>query len=193
MFLRWPNPEWTSMTFRPFDLLTLCTLGSHGKIKVYSLYCTVLYHIVPYCGLDQYTPLVEVNQAICAWSFRQKVFWVVVVVGGWHCNYSNKLQAHSWARLINNRALKSFPSRQEIDKSLKSKKLQISYIFATLCLLYRVIDMPIFIFRFSCLTSECHPLINKDIFTLVMMTMKKSRWFQWRNVLRIAVTKSNWR
>ena len=26
-----------------FDLLTLCTLGSHGKIKVYSLYCTVLY------------------------------------------------------------------------------------------------------------------------------------------------------
>ena len=39
----------------------------------------VLYHIVPYCGLDQYTPLVEVNQAIYAWSFRQKVLWV----GGW--------------------------------------------------------------------------------------------------------------
>ena len=48
------------------------------------LYCIVLYCIVLYCtystGLDQYTPLVEVNQAICAWSFRQKVFWVVVVV-----------------------------------------------------------------------------------------------------------------
>ena len=98
---------------------------------------------------------------------------------------------HSWARLINNRALESFPSRQEIDKSLKSKKLQISSIFATLRLLYRVIDMPIFIFRFSCLISECHQLVNKDMFTLVMMMMKKSRWFQSRNVLRIAVTKSN--
>ena len=93
----------------------------------------------------------------------------------------------------NNRALISFPSRQEIDKSLKSKKLQISSIFATLRLLYRVIDIPIFIFRFSCLISECHQLVNKDIFTLVMMMTKKSRWFQSRNVLRIAVTKSNWR
>ena len=73
------------MTFRPFDLLTLCTLGSSVLSVLYCTipYCTVLYHIVPYCGLDQYTPLVEVNQAICAWSFRQKVFWwVVVVVGG---------------------------------------------------------------------------------------------------------------
>ena len=82
MFLRWPNPEWTSMTFRPFDLLTLCTLGSSVLSVLYCtiLYCTVLYHIVPYCGLDQYTPLVEVNQAIYAWSFRQKVLWWVVVV-----------------------------------------------------------------------------------------------------------------
>ena len=53
-------------------------IASNFKCTV--LCCTVLYHIVPYCGLDQYTPLVEVNQAICAWSFRQKVFWVVVVV-----------------------------------------------------------------------------------------------------------------
>ena len=70
------------MTFRPFDLLTLCTLGSSVLSVLYCTipYCTVLYHIVPYCGLDQYTPLVEVNQAIYAWSFRQKVFWVVVVV-----------------------------------------------------------------------------------------------------------------
>ena len=43
---------------------------------------TVLYHIVPNCGLDQYTPLVEVNQAIYAWSFRQKVFWWVGGGGG---------------------------------------------------------------------------------------------------------------
>ena len=28
------------------------------------LYCTILYHTVPYYGLDQYIPLVEVNQAI---------------------------------------------------------------------------------------------------------------------------------
>ena len=34
--------------------------------------------------------------------------------------------------MIENRALVSFPSHQEIDKSLKSKKLQISSIFATL-------------------------------------------------------------
>ena len=90
----------------------------------------------------------------------------------------------------NNRALVCFPSRQEIDKSLKSRKLQIFSIFATSRLLYRVIDMPISIFRFSCLISECHLLGNEDIFTLVMM-MKKLRWFQLRNILRIAVTKSN--
>ena len=92
--------------------------------------------------------------------------------------------------MIENRALVSFPSRQEIDKSLKSRKLQIFSIFAILRLLYRVIDMPISIFRFSCLISECHLLGNEDIFTLVMM-MKKLRWFQLRNILRIAVTKSN--
>ena len=51
------------------------------------LHCTVLY--LPYCYFScWYTPL---NQAIYAWSFRQKVCWV----GGggwWHCNYSYKLQ-----------------------------------------------------------------------------------------------------
>ena len=38
------------------------------------LYCTVPYST----GLHQYTPLVEVNQAIYAWSFTQKVFLVEV-------------------------------------------------------------------------------------------------------------------
>ena len=41
------------------------------------LYCTVQYHIMEYCATCYfyiwYTPLVEVNQAIYARSFRQKV------------------------------------------------------------------------------------------------------------------------
>ena len=68
--------------------------------------CTVQYHIMEYCTTcyfySWYTPLVEVNQAIYAWSFRQKVFWVVVG-GWWHCNYSYKLQVQVrlWDRLWN--------------------------------------------------------------------------------------------
>ena len=47
------------------------------------LYYTELYCTVPYStGLDQHTPLVEVNQAIYNWSIRQKVFWVVGGGGG---------------------------------------------------------------------------------------------------------------
>ena len=62
------------------------------------MYCTVLYHTVLYCtGLDwpilnhTVTFLADTQLLIKlnAWSFRQKVCWVV---GGWHCNYSFKLQ-----------------------------------------------------------------------------------------------------
>ena len=65
-----------------------CLTSRTGLLYCTVPYCTVLYSTVPYCnvlyhtvlshitGLDQYTPLSEVNQATYAWSFRQKVSWV---------------------------------------------------------------------------------------------------------------------
>ena len=115
-FLRRPCPQvdllslWPLAPFfswQPWHLLnsgtlvTFCLLGILGISKLrtewflendnctvlYQLYCTILYCTVPYFYFScWYTPL---NQAIYAWSFRQKFYgwwwW-------WHCNYSFKLQ-----------------------------------------------------------------------------------------------------
>ena len=52
-------------------LETLARTFFHNSLN--EVYCTVPYST----GLDQYTPLVAVNlnQAINAWSFKQKVLW----------------------------------------------------------------------------------------------------------------------
>ena len=107
-FLRRPRPWVEPMTIRNYDPLTISPIvpWHPWHLKVFPLnrqdifnvtqYHTALYSTVQYCTCYfscWYTPLVEVNQAIYAWSFRQK-FPGGGGGGGWHCNYSSRSRSH---------------------------------------------------------------------------------------------------